>query len=121
LDESVNKDGEWALNRLSDAHDIHVPLCPALSGELNDANYKYRHEMTRQCMLTSGAFLIENPAKADDGAAMNSAAVGSVFFMVVTWIGCSEQINLTTVSSHNRHTAELVFSIGFRTRISRAT
>jgi len=32
LDESVNTGGEWALNRLSDAHDIHVPLCPALRG-----------------------------------------------------------------------------------------
>ena len=30
LDESVNKDGEAALNRLGNAHDIHVPLCPAL-------------------------------------------------------------------------------------------
>ena len=78
LDESVNKDGEWALNRLSDAHDIHVPLCPALLGEFNDAKYKYRHEITRQYMLASGAFLIENPAKAGDVAAMNVAAVGSV-------------------------------------------
>jgi len=78
LDESVNKDGEWALNRLSDAHDIHVPLCPALLGEFNDAKYKYRHAITRQYMLASGAFLIENPAKAGDVAAMNVAAVGSV-------------------------------------------
>ncbi len=78
LDESVNKDGEWALNRLSDAHDIHVPLCLALLGEFNDAKYKYRHEITRQYMLASGAFLIENPAKAGDVAAMNVAAVESV-------------------------------------------
>jgi hypothetical protein len=78
LDESVNKDGEWALNRLSDAHDIHVPLCPALLGEFNDPKYKYRHEITRQYMLASGAFLIENPAKAGDVAAMNVAAVESV-------------------------------------------
>jgi hypothetical protein len=78
LDESVNKDGEWALNRLSDAHDIHVPLCPALLGEFNDAKYKYRHAITRQYMLASGAFLIENPAKAGDVAAMNVAAVESV-------------------------------------------
>jgi hypothetical protein len=78
LDESVNKDGEWAFNRLSDAHDIHVPLCPALLGEFNDAKYKYRHEITRQYMLASGAFLIENPAKGGDAAAMNVAAVGSV-------------------------------------------
>lgn len=76
LDESVNKAGEWALNRLSDAHDIHVPLCPALLGEFNDAKYKYRHETTRQYMLASGAFLIENPA--GDVAAMNLAAVNSV-------------------------------------------
>jgi hypothetical protein len=61
LDDRVNKDGEWALNRLSDAHDIHVPLCPALLGEFNDAKYKYRHEVTRQYMLASGAFIIENP------------------------------------------------------------
>lgn len=78
LDESVNKDGEWALNRLSDAHDIHVPLCPALLGEFNNAKYKYRHEITRQYMLASGAFLIENPSRAGDVAAMNVAAVESV-------------------------------------------
>jgi hypothetical protein len=78
LDESVNKDGEWALNRLSGAHDIHVPLCPALLGEFNDAKFKYRHAITRQYMLASGAFLIENPAKAGDVAAMNVAAVESV-------------------------------------------
>jgi len=78
LDESVNKDGEWALNRLSDAHDIHVPLCLALLGEFNDAKYKYRHEITRQYMLASGAFLIENPTKAGDVAVMNVAAVESV-------------------------------------------
>src|SRR5262249_22658405 len=78
LDESVNKDGEAALNALGNAHDIHVPLCPALLGEFNDAKYKYRHEITRQYMLASGAFLIENPAKAGDTNAMNLAAVESV-------------------------------------------
>jgi hypothetical protein len=78
LDENVNKDGERALNRLSEVHDIHVPLCPALLGEFKDAKYKYRHEIARQYMLASGAFLIENPAKAGDVAAMNLAAVGSV-------------------------------------------
>src|SRR5215472_14901976 len=78
LDESVNKDGEAALNRLSNAHDIHVPLCPALLSEFNDAKYKYRHEVTRQYMLASGAFIIENPDKAGDTNAMNLAAVESV-------------------------------------------
>jgi hypothetical protein len=78
LDESVNKDGEWAFSRLSDAHDIHVPLCPALLGEFNDAKYKYKHEITRQYMLASGAFIIESPGKAGDTNAMNLAAVESV-------------------------------------------
>lgn len=78
LDESTVKDGEWALKRLSDVHDIHVPLCPALLGEFNDPKYKYRHEITRQYMLASGAFLIENPDKAADTKAANLAAVESV-------------------------------------------
>jgi carboxypeptidase Q len=78
LDESVNKDGDWALKRLSDVHDIHVRLCQSLLGEFNDSKYKYRHEITRQYMLASGAFLIENPGKAADTNAMNVAAVESV-------------------------------------------
>lgn len=78
LDDSVNQQGEAALKRLSDVHDVHVPLCPGLLGEFNDAKYKYRHEVTRQYMLASGAFIIENPDKAADTKAMNLAAVGSV-------------------------------------------
>ena len=78
LDENVNKDAESALNRLSNVHDIHVPLCPVLLREFNDAKYKYRHEITRQYMLASGAFIIENPGKAGDRNAMNLAAVESV-------------------------------------------
>jgi hypothetical protein len=54
-----------------------VPLCAALLGEFNDPKYKYRHPITRQYMLASGAFLIENPDKAGDVAAMNLAAVSS--------------------------------------------
>jgi hypothetical protein len=77
LDESANKDGESALNRLSNVHDIHVPLCPALLGQFNDVKYKYHHEITRQYMLASGAFIIENPDKAGDTNAMNLAAVES--------------------------------------------
>jgi len=32
LDDSVNKQGEAAFKRLSDVHDVHVLLCPALAG-----------------------------------------------------------------------------------------
>jgi hypothetical protein len=77
LDDSVNKQGDAALKRLSDVHDIHVPLCPALLSEFSGMKYTYAHAITRQYMLASGAFLIENPAKAGDVAAMNVAAVES--------------------------------------------
>lgn len=78
LDDSVNKQGDAALKRLSDVHDIHVPLCPALLSEFSGMKYAYSHAITRQYMLASGAFIIENPAKAGDVAAMNVAAVESV-------------------------------------------
>lgn len=78
LDDSVNKQGDAALKRLSDVHDIHVPLCPALLSEFSGMKYAYSHAITRQYMLASGAFIIENPGKAGDTKAMNLAAVESV-------------------------------------------
>jgi hypothetical protein len=78
LDDSVNKQGEGALKQVSDSHDIRVPLCPALLSEFNGMKYTYSHTITRQYMLASTAFLIENPDKAADTNAMNLAAVGSV-------------------------------------------
>jgi len=77
-DESVNKQGEAALKRLSDVHDIHVPLCPALLSEFNGMKYAYSHTITRQYMLASAVFQIENPDKAADTKATNLAAVESV-------------------------------------------
>jgi len=78
LDGSVSQQGDAALKRLSDVHDIHVPLCPALLNEFSGMKYAYSHAITRQYMLASGAFIIENPDKASDTNAMNLAAVGSV-------------------------------------------
>jgi carboxypeptidase Q len=78
LDDSVNKQGETAFKRLSDVHDVHVLLCPALLSEFNGMKYAYSHTITRQYMLASGAFQIENPDKAADANATNLAAVESV-------------------------------------------
>jgi len=78
LDDSVNKQGEAALKRVSDVHDFHVLLCPALLSEFNGMKYAYAHTITRQYMLASGAFQIENPDKAADTKATNLAAVESV-------------------------------------------
>jgi hypothetical protein len=84
LDDSVSKQGDAALKRLSDVHDIHVPLCPALLSEFSGMKYTYSHAITRQYMLASGAFIIENPGKAGDVAAMNVAAVESVLMVYST-------------------------------------
>ena len=78
LDDSVNKQGDAALKRLSDVHDVHVLLCPALLTEFNGMKYAYAHTITRQYLLASGAFQIENPDKAADAKATNLAAVESV-------------------------------------------
>ena len=78
LDDSVNKQGEAAFKRLSDVHDVHVLLCPALLSEFNGMKYVYAHTITRQCMLASGAFQIENPDKTADAKATALAAVESV-------------------------------------------
>jgi hypothetical protein len=84
LDAAVNKQGELALQRLSEVQDVAVPFCPALLGEFNgmkSLRYRYAHVITRQYMLASAAFLIENPGKASDTEAMNLSAVGSVLKM----------------------------------------
>ena len=78
LDDSVNKQGEAAFKRLSDVHDVHVLLCPALLSEFNGMKYAYSHTITRQYMLASGAFQIENPDKAADTKATALAGVESV-------------------------------------------
>jgi len=77
LDATVDKEGESALKQVSDAHDIHVPLCPGMLSEFNGMKYAYAHTITRQYMLASTAFLIENPGKATDTKAVNLYAVES--------------------------------------------
>ena len=78
LDDSVNKQGEAVFKRLSDVHDVHVLLCPALLTEFNGMKYAYAHTITRQYMMASGAFQIENPDKVADAKATTLAAVESV-------------------------------------------
>lgn len=74
----MDKQGTAALNQISNAHDIHVPLCPALLGGFSGMKYAYAHTIARQYMLASTAFLIENPDRVNDHNAMNLAAVESV-------------------------------------------
>jgi hypothetical protein len=78
LDDSVDKQGEAAFKRMQDVHDFHVLLCPALLTEFSGTKYAYAHTITRQFMMASGAFQIENPDKAADSKAIALAAVESV-------------------------------------------
>jgi hypothetical protein len=78
LDANIDKEGDSTLKQVSDAHDIHVPLCPAVLSEFNGMKYAYAHTITRQYMLASTAFLTENPDKAADTKAANLSAVESV-------------------------------------------
>lgn len=78
LDGALNKEGEKALKRLIEVHDVHVAICGAVFSELNASKNKYSGQITRQYMLASGAFVIENPDKAGDSAATNLSAVQSV-------------------------------------------
>jgi hypothetical protein len=78
LDDNVNQQGEAVFKRLSDVHDVHVLLCTALLTEFNGMKYMYSHTITRQYMLASATFQIENPDKAADMKATTLAAVQSV-------------------------------------------
>jgi hypothetical protein len=78
LDEGLNKQAATALKRLIEVEDVHVALCAPLMTDLSEKKYKYSATITRQYMLASGAFVIENPDKASETKAMNLAAVESV-------------------------------------------
>jgi hypothetical protein len=78
LDDSLNKLGDAALQRVMDVHDVHVPLCVAFFSDFNTMKYTYAHAIMRQYMLASAAFVIENPDKAADTTAMNQSALESV-------------------------------------------
>lgn len=78
LDESLNQQGDAALERLMDRHDVQVALCAPLLRELNGMNYLYRRRLARQYMLAGGVFVSENPGKASDAKAVNLSALESV-------------------------------------------
>lgn len=78
LDDSLNQQGDAALQRLMAVHDVDAALCVPLLRELNGMNYLYRRRLARQYMLAGGVFVIENPGKAADTKAVNLDAMESV-------------------------------------------
>ncbi len=78
LDADLISQGEAALKRVIEVHDVHVGLCGGILNQLNGKKYAYSNTITRQFMLAAAAFVIENPDKAADMEAVNFAAVESV-------------------------------------------
>jgi hypothetical protein len=78
FDKDTVKQGEWALKRIIEVHDVHVPLCPSILGGFLGTKYKFKGEITRQLMLASAAYIVEHPDSANDQRALNLSALESV-------------------------------------------
>jgi len=78
LDSQLNKYAEIAVKRLIEVKDIHVAICGAVFSDLGASKYKYSGQITRQYLLASAVFVIQNPDKAGDAALANLSAVQSV-------------------------------------------
>jgi len=58
-----------------DAPDITITICSGVLDPLADSRRNYGNEIFVQQLLSSGAFIIENPAMAGDRAAVHAAGV----------------------------------------------
>ena len=104
LVDSAYKQGEAAFKRMSDVHDFHVLLCSALLTEFNGMKYAYAHTVTRQYMMASGAFQIENSDKAADRKETALAALESVLktYQAICSKNRTQRRNLSMTFSKSR-------------------
>lgn len=79
LDPALAKDREWAILWLIQVPDISTKMCTDVLGKAyNKEKYLHAPEITAQMLLSSGAFIIENPDKAKDDKAQYIAGVEGV-------------------------------------------
>jgi hypothetical protein len=79
LDPALAKDREWAILWLIQVPDIHTKMCTdVLGAAYNKEKYSHAPEITAQMLLSSGAFVIENPEKVKDDKAQYVAAAEGV-------------------------------------------
>lgn len=78
LDAHLNQEAEIAVKRLIEVKDIHVTICGAILSDLGGSKSKYSGQITRQYLLASSVFVIQNPEKASDPTLTNLTAVQSV-------------------------------------------
>jgi hypothetical protein len=79
LNEGARDSRRWLVAWLSEIPDITVQMCPALLGENFEVNKKYAAELALQQSLSSAAFIIEHPDRANDKLAVSIAGVEGVF------------------------------------------
>jgi hypothetical protein len=77
-DENLRPERDWAEQFVVAAQDLHLRICTALLVDLRHPRYKYRSQLGSQLLLSSAAFLIEHPDRADDKAAQSVGGMEGV-------------------------------------------
>lgn len=77
LDPALRDDRKWALQWLIEAPDVSVNICLDPLGRVSDKHYAHAAEIVVQYSIAMGAFIIENPGKANDSDAQQLAGVES--------------------------------------------
>jgi hypothetical protein len=75
LNPSLRDDRNWAIQWLTDAPDVSVNVCLDPLGGVSEKNYVHTPEIVVQYMIAMAAFVIENPAKANDPDSQQLAGV----------------------------------------------
>lgn len=75
LDPALQNDRAWAMRWLIEAPDVSVNICLDPLDRVTDKHYAHTAEVVVQYSLAMGAFLVENPGKADDSDAQQLAGV----------------------------------------------
>lgn len=78
LSKDAHESRGWLVAWLSEVPDISVQMCPALLGEDFDSDQKHGAELALQQSLSSAAFIIEHPDRAQDRLAVATAGVEGV-------------------------------------------
>jgi hypothetical protein len=72
---NVQEDRQWLMTWLIEVPDISVKLCTTFLGDLGDAKNGYPGALIATMMASEAAFVIENPNKMKDSAAIYLAGV----------------------------------------------
>lgn len=78
LDRTLFPERDWAKKWVVENPDVRIRMCTSLLVDLRRPRYKFLPEIVTQLMLSSAAFLIENPDHARDNVAEEVAGMEGV-------------------------------------------